>query len=128
MRTPAELSRRYIEAHNARDLDGLAALVADTVDFKRPDQSALTSRAEVRARYAEDWSDHGQVDVRVLRLHESGPIVIAEIEVDAGPPSHEWYRGTVVHDWDADGHLVRYRLYVGDTQRPEAPQAPLLSP
>jgi|GEM_PF-6926591 len=121
MQSPASLSLRYIEAHNARDLDGLAALVADEVDFKRPDLPVLTRRAQVRARYAEDWSDHGHVHVRVLRLLESGSTVVAEIEVDAGPPSHGWYRGTVIHDWDADGLLVRYRLYVGDTRRPEAP-------
>ena len=115
----AELSRRYVEAHNSQDLDGLIALVADEVDFKRPDDSILTSRDEVREQYAKDWSSHRQVHVMVLRLLEAGSTVIAEIEVDAGPPSHEWYRGVVIHDWNQDGCLVRYRLYVGDTQRPD---------
>jgi hypothetical protein len=55
----------------------------------------------------------------VRRLTECGSTVVAEIEVDAGPPSHERYRGTVIHDWSADSHLVRYRLYVGDTARPD---------
>jgi hypothetical protein len=118
MPTPAELSRRYIRAHNAQDLDGLVALVADRVDFKRPDDLALTSRDEVRARYADDWSTHRQVHVKVLRLLATGATVIAEIEVDAGPPSHQWYGGVVVHDWNADGRLVRYRLFIGDTRHP----------
>lgn len=118
MPTPAELSRRYIRAHNDQDLDGLVALVADGVDFKRPDDVALTSRDEVRARYAGDWSTHRQVHVKVLRLLETGATVIAEIEVDAGPPSHQWYGGVVVHDWNADGRLVRYRLFIGDTRHP----------
>jgi len=120
MCSPAELSRRYIQAHNAQDLDGLSALVADAVDFKRPDEPAITSRARVRAQYAADWSSHSQVHVTVLRLFHSGSAVVAEIEVDAGPPSHQWYRGTVIHDWDPQGHLVRYRLYVGDTERAPA--------
>jgi hypothetical protein len=56
MPSSAELSRQYIEARNAHDLDGLVALVAGAVDFKRPDDPALTTSVEVRARYAEDWS------------------------------------------------------------------------
>jgi ketosteroid isomerase-like protein len=118
--TAAELSRRYIEAHNSRDLDALVALVADEVDFKRPDDPILTSRQLVQEQYATDWSTHGQVHVSVLRLLEAGSTVIAEIEVDAGPPSHEWYRGVVIHDWSEDGHLIRYRLYIGDTDQPGA--------
>ena len=116
--TAAELSRRYIDAHNSYDLDELVALVADEIDFKRPDDPVLTSRQRVREQYAEDWSTHGQVHVSLLRLLEAGSTVIAEIEVDAGPPSHEWYRGVVIHDWNEDGLLVRYRLYVGDSERP----------
>ena len=118
--TAAELSRRYIDAHNAHDLDALAALVADEIDFKRPDDPVLTSRQQVRERYATDWSTHGQAHVSLLRLLEAGSTMIAEIEVDAGPPSHEWYRGVVIHDWNEDGLLVRYRLYVGDSERPGA--------
>lgn len=115
--TAAEFSRRYIEAHNSQDLDQLVALVADEIDFKRPDDPVLTSRQQVREQYATDWSTHDQVHVSVLRLLEAGSTVIAEIEVDAGPPSHERYRGVVIHDWNDDGLLVRYRLYVGD-ERP----------
>jgi hypothetical protein len=121
MGSAADLSRRYVESHNSQNLDALTALVAAEVDFKRPDDRLLTTRAEVRAQYAEDWSTHSQVHVEVLRLLESGSTVIAEIEVDAGPPSREWYRGVVIHDWSEDGHLSRYRLYVGDTQRPDEP-------
>jgi hypothetical protein len=90
MASAADLSRRYVESHNSQDLDGLTALVADEVDFKRPDDRVLTTRADVRARYAEDWSTHSEVHVEVLRLLESGSTVVAEIEVDAGPPSHGW--------------------------------------
>jgi hypothetical protein len=117
--TAAELSRRYVEAHNSQDLDALIALVSDEVDFKRPDDSVLTSREQVREQYAKDWSTHHHVHVGLLRLLEAGLTVIAEIEVDAGPPSHEWYRGVVIHDWNEDGCLIRYRLYVGDTERPD---------
>ena len=116
--TAAELSRRYIDAHNAHDLDVLVALVADEIDFKRPDERVLTSRQQVRERYATDWSTNAQAHVSLLRLLEAGSTVIAEIEVDAGPPSNEWYRGVGIHDWDEDGLLVRYRLYVGDSERP----------
>jgi hypothetical protein len=87
MPSSADLSRQYIEARNAHDLDGLVALVAGAVDFKRPDDPALTTSEEVRTRSAEDWSTHSHVRVDVLRLLESGPVV-AEIEVDEGPPSH----------------------------------------
>lgn len=117
----ADLSRLYVEAHNSQDLDRLIALVADEIDFKRPDDPVLTSREQVREQYSQDWSTHHEVHVGILRLLESGSTVIAEIEVDAGPPSHAWYRGVVIHDWNEDGRLKRYRLYVGDTERPDAP-------
>lgn len=120
MSSPTELSRRYVAAFNAGDLDALMALVDESVDFKRPDEERLLTRSAVRARYAEDWSDHEHVHVHVDRLMECGSTAVIEIEVDAGQPSHEWYRGTVIHDWNADGQLVRYRLYVGDTERPVA--------
>ena len=118
MPSPSELSLRYVAAFNAGDLDALMALVDESVDFKRPDDERLLTRSAVRSRYAQDWSDHAQVRVHVDRLMECGSTAVIEIEVDAGPPSHEWYRGTVIHDWSADGQLVRYRLYIGDTQRP----------
>lgn len=118
--TAAELSRRYAEAHNAKDLEALVALVSAEVDFKRPDDSVLSSREQVREQYAKDWSTHHQAHVSLLRLLEAGSTVIAEIEVDASPPSHEWYRGVVIHDWNEDELLIRYRLYVGDTEPPGA--------
>jgi ketosteroid isomerase-like protein len=118
MPSPTELSRAYIAAFNAGDIDALVSLVDESVDFKRPDEECLLGRAAVEARYEEDWSTHKHVHVDVIRLFESGATVLAEIEVDAGPPSDEWYRGVVVHDWNDEGRLERYRLYVGDTERP----------
>ena len=120
MPSPSELSRGYIAAFNAGDLDALIALVDESVDFKRPDEEHLAGRSAVKAQYLDDWSTHKQVKVHLVRLLESGSTAVAEIEVDAGPPSHEWYRGVVIHDWNAEGRLVRYRLYVGDTERPDA--------
>lgn len=118
MPSAAELSRRYIAAFNAHDLDALIELVDESVDFKRPDEPALTTRAAVRAQYEDDQSSHAHVHVDVTRMLESGRTVVAEIEVEAGPPSHEWYLGTVIHDWSDEDRLTRYRLYVGDTERP----------
>ena len=120
MPSPAELSRAYIAAFNAGDLDSLIGFIDDTVDFKRPDEEGLFGQSAVRARYEDDWSTHKHVHVDALRIFESGSTALAEIEVDAGPPSLEWYRGVVVHDWNDEGRLVRYRLYVGDTERPDA--------
>jgi len=120
MPSPSELSRAYIAAFNAGDLDTLVSLVDDSVDFKRPDEEARFGQSAVRAQYEEDWSGHKHVHVHVVRLLESGSTTLVEIEVDAGPPSHEWYRGVVIHDWNAEGRLARYRLYVADTERPDA--------
>lgn len=125
MPSPTELSRAYIAAFNAGDLDALVGFVNDSVDFKRPDEERLVSQDAVRAQYADDWSDHEQVHVHVVRMFESGLTALAEIEVDAGPPSHEWYAGVVVHDWNDEGRLVRYRVYVGDTERPAATPRPV---
>jgi ketosteroid isomerase-like protein len=51
VRTAAELSRSYIDAHNNHDLDGLLALVSDDVDFKRAGEPALRGKAAVRRQY-----------------------------------------------------------------------------
>ena len=91
MPSPSELSRQYVAAFNAGDLDALMALVDQSVDFKRPDEERLLTRSAVRSRYAEDWSDHAQVHLHVERLMECGSTAVIEIEVDAGPPSHEWF-------------------------------------
>ena len=120
MLSASELSSRYVAAFNAGDLEALDALIDDSVDFKRLGEQRLLSRSAVREQYAEDWSGHKQVHVHVHRILECGSTAVIEIEVDAGPPSHEWYRGTVIHDWSAEGRLVRYRLYIGDTERPVA--------
>jgi ketosteroid isomerase-like protein len=120
MTSPSDLSRAYVAAFNAGDLDALMALVDERVDFAMPDEEPLLGKEAVRLRYADGWSTHSQVRVDALRILESGSTAVAEIEVDAGPPSHEWYRGVVIHDWSDEGRLARYRLYVGDTLRPDA--------
>jgi ketosteroid isomerase-like protein len=114
VRTAAELSRRYIDAHNNHDLDGLLALVADDVDFKRAGEPALRGKAAVRRQYLEDWQGHEHVVVTVKQILQSGQVAAAEIHVDSGAPSNIHYDGIVVHHWSDQERLVRYRLYIDE--------------
>ena len=114
MTSSVALSNRYIEAHNRQDLEGLLALVDDAVEFKRAGDSPLRGKSAVRQQYEDDWADHRSVLVTIKRIFEADRSVTIEIHVDSGPPSNVHYGGVVVHDWNEQGHLVRYRLYVDE--------------
>lgn len=114
MAEPSELSREYIGRHNDGDLDGLLALVARDIEFKRAGDEPLRGVSAVRRQYEEDWADHDQVVVTPNRLFELGRSVAVEIHVESGPPSNIMYDGVVVHEWDDADQLIRYRLYVDE--------------
>ena len=114
MADPSELSRKYIERHNDGDLDGLLALVAKDIDFKRAGDEPLRGASAVRRQYQEDWEDHHQVVVTPGRLFALGRSAAVEIHVESGPPSNVMYDGVVVHEWDEADQLIRYRLYVDE--------------
>lgn len=114
MAEPSELSRVYIDRHNEGDLDGLLALVARDIDFKRAGDEPLRGAAAVRRQYEEDWADHDQVVVTPNRLFECGRSVAVEIHVESGPPTNVMYDGVVVHEWDDADKLINYRLYVDE--------------
>ena len=116
MADPGELSRQYINRHNDGDLDGLLALVAEEIDFKRAGDEPLSGASAVRRQYEDDWKVHHQVVVTPRRLFENGRSVAVEIHVESGPPSNVMYDGIVVHDWDEADQLVRYRLYVDEVE------------
>jgi ketosteroid isomerase-like protein len=111
---PDELSRKYIDRHNDGDLDGLLALVAEDIEFKRAGDELLRGASAVRRQYEEDWEDHHHVVVTPKRLFELGRAAAIEIHVESGPPSNVMYDGVVVHEWDDADRLIRYRLYVDD--------------
>jgi hypothetical protein len=112
--SPGEPSRRYIECHNDYDLDGLMGLVDEFVDFKRASDQPLSGAEAVRRQYRKDWAGHDQVVVTVKRIFESGSSAAVEIHVESGPPSNVRYDGVVVHNWNREGHLIKYRLYVDE--------------
>ena len=112
--SPAALSQRYIEAHNRHDLDGLLALVADDVDFKRAGDPPLRGKAAVRRQYEDDWGGHMNVVVNIAQVFEGGGKVAVGIHVHSGPPSDVHYDGVVVHHWNAEDRLTRYRLFVDE--------------
>jgi ketosteroid isomerase-like protein len=111
-----ELSRQYINRHNEGDLDGLLALVAKEIDFKRAGDEPLSGALAVRRQYEDDWKDHHRVVVTPRRLFDNGRSVAVEIHVESGPPSNVMYDGIVVHDWDEADQLARYRLYVDEVE------------
>ena len=114
MASPSELSRQYIKFHNDYDLDGSIGLVDELVDFKRAGDEPLWGTEAVRHQYQEDWEGHNQVVVRVRRVFESESSAAVEIHVDSGPPSNVQYFGVVVHDWNREARLTKYRLYVDE--------------
>jgi ketosteroid isomerase-like protein len=111
---PGELSRSYIDRHNDSELDGLLALVADDIDFKRAGDEPLRGASAVRRQYQEDWKDHHHVVVTPKRAFELGRSAAVEVHVESGPPSEVMYDGVVIHEWDEADRLIRYRLYVDD--------------
>jgi ketosteroid isomerase-like protein len=114
VKSPGQLSRRYIELHDSYDIDGMLELVDDSIYFKRAEEEPLVGAETVRRQYLEDWEGHERVAVTVRRIFESESSAAIKIHVESGPPSNVQYDGVVVHDWSGDGRLVRYRLYVDE--------------
>jgi hypothetical protein len=108
------LSRRFVEAHNCQDLDGLMILVDDGVEFKRAFDPPLHGKAAVRLQYEQDWADHKSVVVNIRQVFEAEGMVAIEIHVDSGPPSNVLHDGVVVLHWNEEGRLARYHLYVDE--------------
>lgn len=109
-----DLSRRYIEAHNHLDLDGLMDLVDDDVEFKRAGDPPLNGKAAVRRQYEREWADHKSTMINIKELFDADQKVAIEIHVDTGPPSTVHYDGLIVHHWNGEGRLVRYQLYIDE--------------
>ena len=114
MTSVVELSRRYVEAHNRQDLDGLMVLVDDDVEFKRAFDPPLNGKAAVRLQYEQDWANHKDEVVNIRQVFVAEGMVAIEIHVDSGPPSNVLYDGCVVHHWNDERHLARYQLYVDE--------------
>jgi ketosteroid isomerase-like protein len=119
----AELTRQYMDAFNNRDIEALIALVNDPVEFVRPRLAPIHTRDGVRARYTADWKRRPHSSVHPIRVHEIGPTIIAEVVLRGSSSSEPEVPGLVIHEWNDDGLLVRYRFFSDrtDTPRPEHP-------
>ena len=113
------LSRFYVEAHNRQDLEGLMELIGDDVEFKRAGDAPLHGRAAVRQQYEREWAEHKSMIINIDQMFEADGKVAIEIHVDTGSPSCVHYDGVVVHDWNDEGRLVRYHLYVDEVTSAE---------
>jgi hypothetical protein len=112
--SPVALSRRYIEAQNDKDIDGLMALLDEDVEFKLAFDPPLKGSAAVRRHYEQEWADNGCVVVDTRDVFESDEKVAIEIHVDNGSPSNLLYNGVVVHRWNDEGRLTHHQLYVDE--------------
>lgn len=108
------LSLGYVDADNRQDLEGLMALIADDVEFKLAFDPALKGKGAVQRRYEEEWVDHKSAFMTITEMFETEGKVALEIHVDSGPPSDVSYSGVVVHQWNDEGLLDRYHLYVDE--------------
>lgn len=110
----AALSRHYIDVQNDQDIEALMALVDDDVEFKLAFDPPLVGKAAVRRQYERDWTDHEGTLVSVNEVFEGEEKVAVEIHVDSGPPSNVLFNGVVVHQWNDEGRLTHYQLYVDE--------------
>jgi ketosteroid isomerase-like protein len=113
------LSRRYLEAHNRRDLEGLMVLVDDDVEFKRAFDPPLIGKEAVLSHYEQDWVHHKGEILIIGEFFEAEGKVAIEIHVDSGPPSNLRYDGMVVNHWNDEGRLALYHLYVDEVTSAE---------
>jgi len=108
MSDPATLSATFLDAFNRRDLDLLEAMVAPSVDYLRSLGEPLTTPAQVRARYAEDFELMPDSRAEVTA-------VIAQNETDVAfeilfHVVGRTVTGGVHHRW-VDGKMTRYRAW-----------------
>ena len=109
MSDPTSLSRAFIEAFNARDLDTIASMVADPTDYKRSGASTVSTRDDVRARYARDFETTPDIHAEMVHVVAASDTEVA-FEIVVTTSGFE-VPGAAHHRWE-DGLMTRYRSWV----------------
>jgi hypothetical protein len=105
---PATLSATFLDAYNRRDLDLIERMTADPTDYLRSNGTLLTTPADVRARYAQDFELMPDTHATLTDVITASDTDVAfEIVVAFLGRS---VTGAAHHRW-ADGRLTRYRSW-----------------
>lgn len=107
--TPRELSAALVDAYNRRDIDGIAALIADDVSYTRMGGVVVPTKDDVVAGYAASFEAGFTFDV--VRTTQEGDAVVIELWGRQAEAPHQEIRANDYHRW-RNGQLVEYRAYV----------------
>lgn len=107
--TPRELSAALIDAYNRRDIEGIAALIADDVSYTRMGGVVVPTKDDVVAGYAATFE--ADITFEVVRSTQEGDAVVVELEGRQLTPPHREIRANDFHRW-RNGQLVEYRAFV----------------
>lgn len=105
---PASLSATFLDAFNRRDLDLIESMVAPATDYLRSNGTPITTPADVRARYAQDFEVTPDIHATLVEVTaQSDTDVAFEIVVSFLGRS---VTGAAHHRW-VDGKMTRYRSW-----------------
>jgi hypothetical protein len=108
MTDPASLSATFLDAFNRRDLDLIERMTASPVDYRRAASPTLSTPAEVRARYAQDFELTPDIHAELTDVIAATDVDVAfEIVVTVLGRS---VTGAAHHRW-VDGRMTRYRSW-----------------
>ena len=134
--SPEVVVRTFVDAENARSIEGLLAMTADILDVRlyNPDGTIqfekARTRPEQRASFTEALRLNPDSRFRILSLIASGPVVITRDEVIGLPggargialTAYRVFNGRIAELWILNSEPVQYPA------APAAPAAPLEPP
>lgn len=107
--TPRELSEAFLARYNAGDVEVLADLLDDDIDYVRTGGQRVESKAEVVEGYRSSL-EAGFVFELIRSTAERDDVVIEIVGRQQESP-HQVIQANDYHRW-RDGKLVEYRAYV----------------
>ena len=108
VRTPAQLSRAFLEAYNDRDAETMRSMLAPEVVYIRPGPTRIRGREAIMDRYRRDWERYDNRNV-IRSVIEDDEASVMEIGMKF--PDGAETDAAVVTRW-AGELMVSYRLYM----------------
>ena len=100
----------YLNHYAAKQLDAIAALIADTITL-RDWQISVSGKAAALAETAKNFAGAKSLEIEVLRIYEGGNSVAGELRILVDG-SIELFVVDVI-EFDAAGQITSIRAYLG---------------
>jgi hypothetical protein len=108
LRSPAELSKAFLEAYNSRHGEAMESMIAPEIVYIRPGPTRINGVQAIMDRYRRDWDRYGNHNL-VRNVVVDGDTSVMEITMKF--PEGTETEAVVVARWVGE-LMVAYRLYM----------------